>query len=530
MKMNNLSGVGEPSDQQDLQRPESRGQTPSYRGVPVLYNLITPVRSGSWTEEEEKSSAFQVRVLEEFEDTDSSLTMNGVLEEQADSSPNGTPRASVEGLSRESNSSASSDPRRAFAERERGSDTGYVRVEVNSSTGEIDLIVSSMRPSTYLGKRQGTHITAYSVFVYAILTSVDEQNVQDIPSLLVNMARNFLPETSWGNLEEILKKFNETSKESILSRQERKELTGCLRAAGKTKEQVQKAKIAFIVCESASIAKLVREISEEILKAINQSADVVYAPFSKKSAVELGREGMRIRCALKELHALHKSILGTQSNMQSSDEVDEKTVAKMPGAESCTFYDTNTVRIEDAKKIGKYLADLFDLNYQDYKIFMFFEKLPKGAKKKFEQAIQSQKFDKQKIWDVDVLSQLVGSDCDAETIKAQVEASIDGRVSAIVSQHVNIIFCYAFSGLSQIAQQDKEIIFNTFLDILCNPQKLQWPSKVRMTVSSQLSEQHVSALALKRESLPEKLSLFCSDSRRAETKTDDLNSYRLTNG
>jgi len=65
----------------------------------------------------------------------------------------------------------------------------FVKTMVNPKTAGLSFAVSPLRPDTYLGRQQGAHITAYIVFVTAILETVDEQSISDIPDLLV--APNF---------------------------------------------------------------------------------------------------------------------------------------------------------------------------------------------------------------------------------------------------------------------------------------------------------------------------------------------------
>lgn len=67
----------------------------------------------------------------------------------------------------------------------------YIKTKVNFETGGISLAVSKLRPNTYLGRQQGAHITAYVVFVTAILETVDERSIHEVPNLLGNVPKVF---------------------------------------------------------------------------------------------------------------------------------------------------------------------------------------------------------------------------------------------------------------------------------------------------------------------------------------------------
>ena len=114
----------------------------------------------------------------------------------------------------------------------------FVKTMVSPKTTGLSFAVSPLRPDTYLGRQQGAHITAYIVFVTAILETVEEQSISDIPDLLVAAAMQFVPSSQWESFQHTLQELIKDN--PFFEKRERKQLTAGLRAT------VQETTVQFI--------------------------------------------------------------------------------------------------------------------------------------------------------------------------------------------------------------------------------------------------------------------------------------------
>ncbi len=178
----------------------------------------------------------------------------------------------------------------------------YVKTSVNTQTGGLSFAVSKLRPDTYLGRQQGAHITAYIVFVTAILETVDEQSIHDIPHLLTAIARQFIPEDDRIELNQRIETTHTLPER--FEKNYRKTLTAELRNKSVDERKVQQIKKDMKIAQAVYLANLIDDLSNEVLKGINQSEHVLYLRPGKKDAASLGAEGAKIRTAMQGLRAI----------------------------------------------------------------------------------------------------------------------------------------------------------------------------------------------------------------------------------
>ena len=251
----------------------------------------------------------------------------------------------------------------------------FVKTMVNPETAGLFFAVSALRPDTYLGRQQGAHITAYIVFVTAILETVDEQNIADIPGLLVAAAMQFAPFSQWDHFNEALRELIE--KNPFFEKSKRKQLTAGLR------ETEQEATVQFIkksvkIHYAAVLAHFIDDLSNQILMAINQSESTLYARAGRaKTRQELGQEGARIRNAMKDLRKIVSDIspeptasLIEQSSVADSDKttenVGEDKMLTLRSNMRSRAPNSSASSIDLSDAIANHIFDLFDFDYYEY--------------------------------------------------------------------------------------------------------------------------------------------------------------------
>lgn len=251
----------------------------------------------------------------------------------------------------------------------------FVKTMVNPKTAGLSFAVSPLRPDTYLGRQQGAHITAYIVFVTAILETVDEQSISDIPDLLVAAAMQFVPSSQWESFQHTLQELIQDN--PFFEKRERKQLTAGLR------DTVQETTVRFIkksvkIHYAVVLAHLIDDLSNQILMAINKSQSTLYARAGRpKSRQELGQEGAKIRNAMKNLRKIVADInmppMESVHRQFSLFSIDDSDVAAGEDKVMTSRHNTRSRAPSSSKSsaglsdnIASLIFDLFDFDYYEY--------------------------------------------------------------------------------------------------------------------------------------------------------------------
>ena len=251
----------------------------------------------------------------------------------------------------------------------------FVKTMVNPKTAGLSFAVSPLRPDTYLGRQQGAHITAYIVFVTAILETVDEQSISDIPDLLVAAAMQFVPSSQWESFQHTLQELIKDN--PFFEKKERKQLTAGLR------DTVQETTVRFIkksvkIHYAVVLAHLIDDLSNQILMAINKSESTLYARAGRpKSRQELGQEGAKIRNAMKNLRKIVAGIsMKTAASLIEQFSVFSMTDSDVAAGEDKVMTSRHNTRSRApssskssaglSDNIASLIFDLFDFDYYEY--------------------------------------------------------------------------------------------------------------------------------------------------------------------
>lgn len=251
----------------------------------------------------------------------------------------------------------------------------FVKTMVNPKTAGLSFAVSPLRPDTYLGRQQGAHITAYIVFVTAILETVDEQSISDIPDLLVAAAMQFVPSSQWESFQHTLQELIKDN--PFFEKKERKQLTAGLR------DTVQETTVRFIkksvkIHYAVVLAHLIDDLSNQILMAINKSESTLYARAGRpKSRQELGQEGAKIRNAMKNLRKIVAGIsMKTTASLIEQFSVFSMTDSDVAAGEDKVMTSRHNTRSRApssskssaglSDNIASLIFDLFDFDYYEY--------------------------------------------------------------------------------------------------------------------------------------------------------------------
>ena len=246
---------------------------------------------------------------------------------------------------------------------------------VNPKTAGLSFAVSPLRPDTYLGRQQGAHITAYIVFVTAILETVDEQSISEIPDLLVAAAMQFVPSSQWESFQHTLQELIKDN--PFFEKRERKQLTAGLR------DTVQETTVRFIkksvkIHYAVVLAHLIDDLSNQILMAINKSESTLYARAGRpKSRQELGQEGAKIRNAMKNLREIVAGIsMKTAASLIEQFSVFSMTDSDVAAGEDKVMTSRHNTRSRApssskssaglSDNIASLIFDLFDFDYYEY--------------------------------------------------------------------------------------------------------------------------------------------------------------------
>jgi len=198
----------------------------------------------------------------------------------------------------------------------------YVRTKVNVQTSGIHFSVGSTRPNTFLGRKQGAHITAYIVFVTAVLQAVDEQSIHEIPKLLLAVAKQFVTPDHWKTLDKRVQTMYDSAPRHFV-REYRKVLTENLRQQF-DEETAQEQKKSMKIHHATLLANLIDDLSNEVLIGINQNETVLYLRPGKTNAADLGREGARIKAAMQNLRAIQAVIQWQNADSEKKPQLLEK--------------------------------------------------------------------------------------------------------------------------------------------------------------------------------------------------------------
>lgn len=183
----------------------------------------------------------------------------------------------------------------------------YVKATVDERTAGLSLAVGTARPGTYLGRRQGAHITAYTVFVRAVLEAVDEKSIHEIPNLLLAIAKQFGTAENFATLTQRVQALPEVAPRHF-DREYRKTLTAHLRQSSVDEKTIQDLKKSMKIHHATLLANLIDDLSTQVLIDINQNESVLYLRPGKTDSSALGAEGAKVRAAMQGLRAIQQVI------------------------------------------------------------------------------------------------------------------------------------------------------------------------------------------------------------------------------
>lgn len=357
----------------------------------------------------------------------------------------------------------------------------HVKATVSAATGQLFISVSPLRPSTYLGKRQGAHITAYTVFVTAILDTVDDQNIEEIPGLLIEIAKQFIPQEQIKTLQKAVDELME-HKPQHFNRETRKNLTKHLRKDN-DEPTVKMIKKALKVEKANFLANLVDELSNQILQGINQNRNTLYLRPIKKTKNELGKEGAKIKAAMQSLKAIHR--LGEYFLVETQAEKDKilgNIKANPEGLKRFIGDGSSAANIDDfiqkqnqptesgrtLRIIADLMFELFDFNYFEYKAALILQNLPKEFSKishDFSEMLEQHGAEKA-IKDFPKLISLLTKPEQKQINKIlqSTETKIRDNAPNIVGQHMKLIMQHAFPRLSRLSNGDQQVVFEQFFE------------------------------------------------------------------
>lgn len=408
---------------------------------------------------------------------------------------------------------AASDRKRAGSgstdsEPQKGSIVGtnfFVKTMVNPKTAGLLFAVSTLRPDTYLGRQQGAHITAYIVFVTAILETVDEQDITDIPDLLVAAAMQFVPSSQWEPFQDAL---DGLIKENLFfEKKERKRLTADLR------ETVQETTVQFIkksvkIHYAVVLAHFIDDLSNQILMAINQSESTLYARAGRpKTRQELGQEGAKVRNAMKELRKISAelsaesttylieqfSFFSVVDSVEATESVGEERVATSRARTQSGKPSSSGTTMELSDKIAIHIFELFDFDYYEYTSSAILSKIEsyilekmrdlearlpkrkKGARLNEEQAKALSKINDCKVA-LENLREIEELETPEERLQAleitdfreiqirinEVKEDIRQEAPKIITQHLDIIMGHAFPELKRLPKAALDAVCKNF--------------------------------------------------------------------
>lgn len=406
----------------------------------------------------------------------------------------------------------------------------FVKTMVNPKTAGLSFAVSPLRPDTYLGRQQGAHITAYIVFVTAILETVGEKSISDIPDLLVAAAMQFVPSSQWELFQHALRELIKDN--PFFEKKERKQLTAGLR------ETVQETTVQFIkksvkIHYAVVLAHFIDDLSNQILMAINQSESTLYARAGRpKTRQELGQEGARIRNAMKELRKIVAGInmepmesVHRQFSLFSIDDSDAVTRSisedkvmpsrrnmrsKAPGA---GHHDADL-----SDNIAKHIFDLFDFDYYEYTSSSILGKIEsvileemKGLEKSLPKSKKSVRLSAEQISErseiidkikackdiLEILDEIENMETPEERWRAlgdiqkdrahilnvlfnkikkrsavaQINEAVEdirSKAPEIMAQHLDVTMNYAFYGLHNLAKIEWDTVCEKFITLVEN--------------------------------------------------------------
>lgn len=404
----------------------------------------------------------------------------------------------------------------------------FVKTMVNPKTAGLSFAVSPLRPDTYLGRQQGAHITAYIVFVTAILETVDEQSISDIPDLLVAAAMQFVPSSQWDSFQNTLRELIKDN--PFFEKKERKQLTAGLR------DTIQETTVQFIkksvkIHYAVVLAHFIDDLSNQILMAINQSESTLYARAGRpKTRQELGQEGSRIRNAMKELRKISTKLSAepvpslierfSVFSVADADEVtgslDENRVATLHYNMRKRAPNSTASSADLSDTIAEHIFTLFDFDYYEYTSSAILSKiestvleemkdleksLPKARKGKHltEKQIIERSEITDKIHACKEILEILGEiekmetpeerwgalrdvqESNAHTLNVlfgkikkrsavaqinEVMRDIKGKAPEIIVQHLDIIMNYAFSGLHNLTKTEWDIVCEKFINLI----------------------------------------------------------------
>ncbi len=437
----------------------------------------------------------------------------------------------------------------------------FVKTMVNPKTAGLSFAVSPLRPDTYLGRQQGAHITAYIVFVTAILETVDEQSISDIPDLLVAAAMQFVPSSQWESFQHTLQELIKDN--PFFEKKERKQLTAGLR------DTVQETTVRFIkksvkIHYAVVLAHLIDDLSNQILMAINKSESTLYARAGRpKSRQELGQEGAKIRNAMKNLRKIVADInmtpMESVHRQFSLFSIDDSDVAAGEDKVMTSRHNTRSRAPSSSKSsaglsdnIASLIFDLFDFDYYEYTSSAILGKIEssvleemkdlekdlkklKKTKHLTEEQIATRSETTNKMQACKDILEVLGEIEDMETPEERWSAlkesrenkghilnalfSVLGRINIgiqinkvmndirdeapqIIVQHLDIVMSHAFSGLRNLSKSEWDAVCERFNTLVGNCFHWdQMPEIMLAALASQPQHPDVKRLKLSEEAM-----------------------------
>lgn len=400
----------------------------------------------------------------------------------------------------------------------------FVKTMVNPKTAGLSFAVSPLRPDTYLGRQQGAHITAYIVFVTAILETVDDQSISDIPDLLVAAAMQFVPSSQWESFQNTLRELIKDN--PFFAKRERKQLTAGLR------DTIQETTVQFIkksvkIHYAVVLAHFIDDLSNQILMAINQNESTLYARAGRpKTRQELGQEGARIRNAMKVLRKISAELsaeptlsLIERFSVFSVADSDEATESAAENRMATLHYNMRRKAPSSSASSGdlsdtiaEHIFALFDFDYYEYTSSAILSKiestvleemkdlqklLPKPKKgKRLTEEQMAERFEiTDKISACKKILEILGDTEAMETVEerwhalmsirgdkqnsinmlisrlaiddvtsqiSEVLENIRNKAPEIIAQHLDIVMNHAFSGLKDLPKAEWDAVCSKF--------------------------------------------------------------------
>jgi hypothetical protein len=172
--------------------------------------------------------------------------------------------------------------------------------------------LSRERATELGGKKQGDHVTPYSIFLRMIARAIETKDVDVVKDNLKNLFGAVLPNYSEDFSREISEKFDTRIGKSK-TREQRKALTARLRLLGAAEEDIDVSKSGLIDQKAILTAELIIFLSTTLLQKINRDDNMCFASEGKVDS----KQGSVISKAINALTALDRFLgLSTETDIE----------------------------------------------------------------------------------------------------------------------------------------------------------------------------------------------------------------------